>query len=265
LRARNRRYDAQVYHSTALHGFKASIGCSEGNEDITTENGLSSDNQESISRSRTTQELRSNMRSITYPVAIITSSDINIDSMGGPKSWRGATVSSFNTVSMYPTPIVSFNIHEKSSTLEAIRRSGFFAVHLLSRTPEAMDIATRFSKPLGDAHFQRQDLLLQPYVKDKSWSRIDGLFKKISLPPKLQWQTEEQPRAILSHILCQVSTTLDIKIEDHVVVFGEPKVVWSKERLDEEDTSLNRPVPQECLTYSNGRYNVDGESAIDTK
>lgn len=84
------------------------------------------------------------MRRVPYPVAIITSTDPT-----GPadtSSFRGMTVSSFNTVTLTPEPVISFNVRRPSETLNALLASGRFLVHLLGPSPATATLARDFSR-----------------------------------------------------------------------------------------------------------------------
>jgi len=61
------------------------------------------------------------MRSIPHPITIILST-----SLSSPDTPAGLLVSSFNTITLHPTPYVSFNIKLPSSTYSAISSSGTF-------------------------------------------------------------------------------------------------------------------------------------------
>jgi flavin reductase (DIM6/NTAB) family NADH-FMN oxidoreductase RutF len=84
------------------------------------------------------------MRRVPYPVAVITATDPT-----GPAdttSFRGMTVSSFNTVTLTPEPVISFNVRRPSETLNALLASGRFLVHLLAPSPATATLARDFSK-----------------------------------------------------------------------------------------------------------------------
>lgn len=84
------------------------------------------------------------MRRVPYPVAIITATDPS-----GPAdttSFRGMTVSSFNTVTLTPEPMISFNVRRPSETLNALLASKRFLVHLLAPGADTATLARDFSK-----------------------------------------------------------------------------------------------------------------------
>ncbi|KFZ08988.1 hypothetical protein V502_09003 [Pseudogymnoascus sp. VKM F-4520 (FW-2644)] len=89
--------------------------------------------------------LRQLMRKMPHAAVVATTST------GGPASsstsnFRGMTVSSFTTVTLTPTPIVSFNIRRPSRTLDAIRQSRQFLIHILSATESGANVAHGFTK-----------------------------------------------------------------------------------------------------------------------
>lgn len=59
---------------------------------------------------------------------------------------RGMTASSFNTVTLHPQPVVSFNVKRPSETLNTIQSSGRFYVHLLAPNPDTAQLARAFSR-----------------------------------------------------------------------------------------------------------------------
>lgn len=84
------------------------------------------------------------MRRVPYPIAIITATDPT-----GPfdaTSFRGMTVSSFNTVTLTPHPVISFNVRRPSETLNALVASRRFLVHLLAPGRTTATLARDFSK-----------------------------------------------------------------------------------------------------------------------
>ncbi|KAK1149275.1 hypothetical protein N8T08_006497 [Aspergillus melleus] len=90
-------------------------------------------------------QVRLLMRRVPYPVAIITSTDPS--ELNNPtRAFRGMTVSSFNTVTLRPDPIISFNVRRPSETLTALQSSGRFLVHLLAADQAPASLARDFSR-----------------------------------------------------------------------------------------------------------------------
>lgn len=82
------------------------------------------------------------MRKMPHAVVVATTST------GGSSSpsFKGMTVSSFTTLTLTPTPIVTFNIRKPSRTLDAIRESRQFLIHILSATKSGATVAHNFTK-----------------------------------------------------------------------------------------------------------------------
>ncbi|KAI5808776.1 flavin reductase like domain-containing protein [Peziza echinospora] len=93
--------------------------------------------------------VKSAMRHMVHPVVIVTTA-----TSSDPADWRGITLSSFNTVSLDPLPLVSFNIRNPSACAKAMLERGEFVVHTMLPTPRAADFAARFS---------------QPYIRGQDW------------------------------------------------------------------------------------------------
>ncbi|KAH8427964.1 flavin reductase family protein [Aspergillus melleus] len=105
-------------------------------------------------------QVRLLMRRVPYPVAIITSTDPS-EPNNPPRAFRGMTVSSFNTVTLRPDPIISFNVRHPSETLAALQSSGRFLVHLLAADQVPASLARDFSRgnhnlsiASGDSEFE---------------------------------------------------------------------------------------------------------------
>ncbi|KAF2459459.1 flavin reductase like domain-containing protein [Lineolata rhizophorae] len=88
------------------------------------------------------------MRSLPYPVVIITARDPSSPTTTSPSpppsTLHGMTVSSFQTLSLTPHPLVSFNVKLPSHTHAALQAAGCFRAHLLAATPVGAALARRF-------------------------------------------------------------------------------------------------------------------------
>ena len=147
--------------------------------------------------------MRRLMRSVPHSVAVVTSA---MPPYEGPESYRGMTVSSFNTVCLTPKIIVSFNIKRPSSTYDAIKASGKFNVHLMNGTIEGARIAARFARGNGQRAFVEEDA-------------FDGQLKvSASLtkggPPVLD------SAQIMFDLKCDLHQS-PVEVADHVIVLGE--------------------------------------------
>jgi flavin reductase (DIM6/NTAB) family NADH-FMN oxidoreductase RutF len=80
-----------------------------------------------------------------HSVVVATSAAPATDN-GTPPGFKGMTVSSFTTLTLTPSPIVTFNIRKPSQTLTAIATSCQFLIHILSATESGARVADAFTK-----------------------------------------------------------------------------------------------------------------------
>jgi flavin reductase (DIM6/NTAB) family NADH-FMN oxidoreductase RutF len=98
------------------------------------------------------------MRSLPHSVVVLTTSLPEVDSSGSPhepmattpSNYRGMTLSSFTTLTLTPSPIITFNIKNPSRTLSAISKSRNFLIHILEASENGMKIADAFTKGNAD-------------------------------------------------------------------------------------------------------------------
>ena len=152
--------------------------------------------------------VRNLMRRVPHPVAVITS---NMAPYTSPDSYRGMTVSSFNTVTLEPSTIVSFNVKRPSSTYDAMKASGRFGVHVLEGSSHGAAIAERFSLGNGkDAFLEAEQLQGKPEALFLAGSN--------STPGG-----RHRPVIISDHVMFALNCELlpeSVEIGDHVVVLG---------------------------------------------
>lgn len=178
-------------------------------------------------------QVRKLMRSVPQAIAIVTSTDIST----GIPVFRGATISSFNTVTIEPTAIVSLNIKKPSSTFDAIESSGYFLVHLLSADQTTSKLAQLFTKGCSTAPFEKLEKLSQVRLPD-----VRGQAVTPDAGPPL---IENYPSP--GHLLCRYLAEKTVQLGDHVVIFGTvDKVTRKVHSLREPDTT--------CLAYANGQF-----------
>ncbi|GIZ38614.1 hypothetical protein CKM354_000202600 [Cercospora kikuchii] len=99
---------------------------------------------------------RSTLRTLTHPVVLITSGRFDEATKGSKHERilgaRGVTVSSFNTVTLNPHPVVSFNLKLPSRTWDAIHETQQFVVHVLASNSRGAAIAETFTRPYEQPH-----------------------------------------------------------------------------------------------------------------
>lgn len=193
------------------------------------------------------------MRRVPYPVAIITATDPS----GPPdtSAFRGMTVSSFNTISLSPQPVISFNVRRPSETLNALLASGRFLVHLLSPGPATATLARDFSKGNttlasmlgGHEDFEFDGLAADAETGSESERPLPILRRRNAITPSVDFPFVFEC-ALHPH---------QIDIHDHSIILGT--VIRTIQSVDtalastEEGDSEDLP-DQLCLTYANTRF-----------
>lgn len=125
------------------------------------------------------------MRSIHYPLALV--------SCNTPTGPAGMLVSSFNTITLYPEPYISFNIKLPSKTYDAIDSTGRFNVNALNI--HGVWLAASF--------------LAWKIGKDERWPNVR---KKETLMDHL---------GVKFTLVCEWMKEKTVEVGDHVVVIGK--------------------------------------------
>ncbi|KAJ5729826.1 oxidoreductase [Penicillium malachiteum] len=204
------------------------------------------------------EHVRLLMRRVPYPVAIITSTDPS-----GPhdtSSFRGMTVSSFNTVTLSPHPVISFNVRRPSETLNALLASRRFLVHLLAPSAATATLARDFSKGNttlagmlsghGDFEFGALDV-----SKVDSESDITSDENPLPLPILRRRETSRKPDADADFPFILECTLHPHKIDvhDHSIILGT--VVRAIEGLGVPSVQSGQESPDSLsLTYANTKF-----------
>ncbi|OLE56096.1 MAG: hypothetical protein AUG51_00045, partial [Acidobacteria bacterium 13_1_20CM_3_53_8] len=194
----------------------------DGNEDLfVPEYGDSSvaNRAAVLDRVEISAQVRKAMRSVPQPVSIVTSTDIST----GKPVFRGATISSFNTVTIKPTTIVSLNIKRPSSTFDAIESSGFFLIHLLNADQTNSQLAQVFTK--GNSYNPFQTLQDVSQIRDTT---VSGQIATANAGPPLINCTSP------GHLVCRYLSQKTVEVGDHVIIFGIVDKVTKKQGLLEE-------------------------------
>ncbi|EEH07270.1 oxidoreductase [Histoplasma capsulatum G186AR] len=230
-------------------------------------------------------QVRFLMRRVPHPVAIITSTDPR--SPTAQTAFRGMTVSSFNTVTLYPETIVSFNVKLPSETFNAIDASSRFLVHLLAPTNTTARLARDFSQ--GNAKIMRADesatffqfvpmsggdggrvpsiaegepprlVLLNNAKKDGESSlpteagRVDGSGSSVTPAPVAT--ADYFPFIFECRYLSQ-----SVKVGNHVIVLGRVVKVICQEAAGTSDSGETYSPEHLCLTYADTRFWKIGET-----
>ncbi|WEW57664.1 hypothetical protein PRK78_003131 [Emydomyces testavorans] len=210
-------------------------------------------------------QVRKLMRLVPHPVAIITSTQPN-SRTGSP--FRGMTVSSFNTVTLYPKPIVSFNVKLPSETYDAIRSSQRFLVHLLSSNRATAKLAREFSR--GHENVLLEDKkhtfrFTSPTALDRPPVIGEGEPPRLVLQPQKSdgsGPTAHGPTSHFPFVLeCRYSPS-SARVGDHEIVLGTVVKIYPEEAQNhpeqqQQDTTHSRD--DLCLTYADTRFWKMGE------
>ncbi|KAF5018207.1 hypothetical protein F66182_9819 [Fusarium sp. NRRL 66182] len=164
------------------------------------------------------------MRLLPHSVVVCTSNQPG----DGP---RAMTMSSFTSLTLSPTPLVTFNIATPSRTLDAIRASGIFNVHVLTGDERGASVASHFTKGnVGGKAFEGLE-----YAQDGEDAPVltgEGVMF-----------------ALRCRVLRDAPEDGLVRVRDHVIVVGE---VEEMVRVDEEGED------EFGLVYADRRYRQIG-------
>ncbi|KAI5296667.1 hypothetical protein KEM52_002072 [Ascosphaera acerosa] len=211
-------------------------------------------------RNEITTDLRLLMRSVPHPVAIITAT--NTRARSPQERFRGMTVSSFNTVTLYPEPVVSFNVKTPSESYNAIRRSKRFLVHLLSPHPAMARLARAFAR--GNQHLDIDSpscpfRFVSMNYKSNPEQSVDIVQGE---PPMLVARNaaDATSREVAPHfpfVLECRSLSQDMRVGTHVIVLGKVKRILRPQQLEQAasaETIEQLHANDLCLTYADTRF-----------
>lgn len=183
--------------------------------------------------------VRSVFRSIPHPVAIVTAlaesqamgtlGNISLDDQEDPLDQvRAMTVSSLNTVSLNPVPIISFNVRTPSSTWDAISATKQLRVHTLKATERGAELAASFSK--GDTRAGLVHELSQGMTV--MLRRTGGMLKLAQRTPPTMVETDDispneapnfRSNGFSACLHAELLPQSCVTVNDHVIVVAEVK------------------------------------------
>ena len=194
------------------------------------------------------------MRRVPHPVAIITSTD---PTASAQTAFRGMTVSSFNTVTLYPEPVVSFNVKVPSETYNAITSSSRFLVHLLAPNATTARLATEFSKGHENVLLDNRNEFFE-FTSAKS-AEITSPSIRTGEPPRLVLRQNSQATATKEAVNfpfifeCKYLPQ-SCRVGDHVVVLGTVVNVFQDGREAVLQHDGAHSSEELCLTYVDTRF-----------
>lgn len=222
------------------HGSQVAEPDSDQGVDVVRKVGVNATYLRQLQNADLHQGVKILMRSVPQPVAIVTATDTNVDPEGGHDSWRGATISSFNTVTLDPEPIVSFNIKKLSSTFDAIQASNRLYLHFLTPKPSSARLADRFTKGNSENLFKGIRI---SYREDRQnrYPQIRGFHGAL---------TSGEGQQIAFVLVCGYLKEKTVTIGDHVVLFATVLEITRKGLAMEDTVSDGTP----CLVYADQGY-----------
>ncbi|KOS17345.1 Uncharacterized protein ESCO_006427 [Escovopsis weberi] len=138
------------------------------------------------------EQVRSVLRLLPNSIVVCTSAH------GGAP--RGMTMSSFTSLSLSPTPLVSFNVATPSRTLDAIREARLFNIHVMAGDARGAAMADRFTRGNLEDVFGG----MQYTTPEIPLLRGDGVLY-----------------ALRCRLLPDEPTGGLVRVRDHVIVVGE--------------------------------------------
>jgi flavin reductase (DIM6/NTAB) family NADH-FMN oxidoreductase RutF len=190
------------------------------------------------------------------------------------------TVSSFNTVTLTPQPVISFNVRRPSETLHALLTSGRFLVHLLSPTQETAALARDFARgnhnlALGKSGFEFVGCSPSPWPSPSLSSSISEAAAEIegdsdadadaalSLPMlrrKAGTPATGDSDAVLKSgaeyfpfiFECRLLPDSVVDVYDHTIVVGSVvRAITISAPIADASAALSKDL---CLTYADTRF-----------
>ena len=182
-------------------------------------------------QSVTREKLRHCMRRVPQSVAIITARDMN----DLQNAWRGATVSSFTTVTFEPEVIVSLNLRLPSTTYDAILTSNRFDVNMLKASGRGAELASCFASPLEEARRKAFAMERRPQSSSLTFHPLFSRSHGVQNP-------------VAFRIPCCYMPEKTVQIGDHVVIYGKAEAIARK------SYDLRAGETTTCLAYIDGCY-----------
>lgn len=191
------------------------------------------------------------------------------------------TISSFNTVTLSPPHplIISFNARRPSETLDALRASGRFLVHLLGCSPRATRLARAFAR--GNQHVLASLLssgsgsgsdprgedapLVFGYedmpVESPSPSVVDQGTGVVTLPRlRVRGEQTEKEEDVFCFVLdCEYLPRHSVDVLDHTVVLASVRRVVQSPSGTSLEKDVKDPAREFSLIYGDTRFWRVGE------
>lgn len=228
------------------------------------------DQQQHGDASSLSHKVRLLMRRVPHPVAIITASDRRAPSRDGNKKpiFRGMTVSSFNTVTLTPEPVVSFNVRRPSETLNALQSSGRFLVHLLAPSAATAKLARDFSRGNENLQLYQQGRMgefefggIINYGDDgDDHGALPILRRNKKNDHSKETLLAQDSESVIDFPFifeCKYLPQQAIQVYDHTIVLGSVvRVIEPQQQRQQQDKKKEEEESTDffCLTYADTRF-----------
>ncbi|KAK6537842.1 hypothetical protein TWF694_010744 [Orbilia ellipsospora] len=218
------------------------------------------------------EQLKLQMRRVLYPLTLITA----YSDPDNPETWNAMTISSFNTVSMSPIPLISFNVKFPSTTGQIILDRELFVVNVLCQHINAAKLCALFNHrpPITSADpsqategvptdgltkitERREHNTPMPNPKQEPKLRpTSGPFKDLPVY-RTSYGIRLIPNLLLTSLGCQLRKV--VSAGDHKIIIAEVMDVYGavgdrpmeRRRFHLQGERLEREMSQ---TYRNGKY-----------
>ncbi|KAK4189095.1 FMN reductase NtaB [Podospora australis] len=161
------------------------------------------------------EQFRTLMRLVTHSVVVCTSTfPSGADPASQPPAPRAMTMSSFTSLALRPTPVVSFNIATPSRTFDAVEASRLFNIHVLADDASGARVADWLAQgnAAGLEVFKRLEEecgCTAVTVRDNEKDNEPVVLRGPGVLYVLRCRLLDQPAQGL------------VKVRDHVIVLGE--------------------------------------------
>ncbi|KGQ05591.1 hypothetical protein BBAD15_g9189 [Beauveria bassiana D1-5] len=152
------------------------------------------------------EQLRAVMRLLSQSVVVCTSA-------GHDKIPRAMTMSSFTSLTLKPTPVITFNVATPSRTLDSIQASRSFNIHVLSGDSSGAAVADHFTRGNegADVFAGLEDVVLEQSAEDST---------ALAPPPPLL-----RGKGVVHVLRCRLLEDEPvrglIRVRDHMIVVAE--------------------------------------------
>ncbi|KAK4127972.1 hypothetical protein N657DRAFT_688140 [Parathielavia appendiculata] len=168
------------------------------------------------------EQFRTVMRLLTHSVVVCTATHPS-SSACHPPIPRAMTMSSFTSLALRPTPVVSFNIAVPSRTLDAVAASGRFNIHVLADDEAGAKVADWFAG--GNAEGRE---VFEKLVQGGGVERVRFMPGSASAEDRVARGNEApvlEGRGVLYVLKCRLLVDEPshglVKVRDHFIVLGE--------------------------------------------